>query len=147
MLSGGAFRVTENVIIHLTSAVIGFSLLAIFECIQTRISYILIPSVNSLRIARIRLFFCISTVVFNSFFVLCGIMSFVYLKHPFSEISYKYLLLWDESYGGYIWHCFSALFEWLLILTLTTFYATFVPEFRNFESFNELFEMNGVIDK
>jgi hypothetical protein len=132
-----AFRSSEHLVIHIIAGLTGCAIAIIFLITQTKMSYILITNVNSLRIARIRLICTILAFIFGTFATLAVILSAFGLKvQNHSKVLSVERLLWDESYGGYVAHCLSAMFEWLAMLTLSPFFATFVPEFKNIKSHN-----------
>jgi hypothetical protein len=131
-----AFRSSENLSLHLLGALSAFGFSFAYLFLQTKISYFLIPKVNSLRIARMRYFFTILAFIFGSLMFVCVVLSFIDLKVPIDKVKSAERLFWDTSYGGYIEHCLSALFEWLTIFIISPFYATFIPEFNNIESHN-----------
>ena len=41
----------------------------------------------------------------------------------------EFRLQWSKSDPGYLWHFLSALCEWLGMLALDLYFATFIPEF------------------
>ncbi len=131
-----AFRSSENLLLHLLGSLAAFGFSFAYLFLQTKISYFLIPKVNSLRIARMRYFFTLLAFIFGFLMFFCLFLSSINLKVPIDKVTSEERLFWDTSYGGYIEHCLSALFEWLAIFIISPFYATFIPDFNNIESHN-----------
>lgn len=111
LIAVGGHRATENIILHMSAANFALLFAILFQFIQCRISNMLIPTVNSLRISRIRSLVVISAVVFASLMFVTVILSANNLKVEYSHILHKSeeRLLWDGSYGEYVWHCLTAL--------------------------------------
>jgi len=132
-----AFRSSENLPLHLLGALPVFGASGIFLLLQSKISYLLIPlNVNSLRIARIRSMCTITAVVFGTLMILMILWSSIDLKVPIEKVWGVERLLWDQSYGGYVQHCLSAVFEWIIICIFCPFFATYIPEFKRISIHN-----------
>ncbi len=98
----------------------------ILYCIQTWISFQLAPKVNTKFVAIIRLIvtvFSILSVIFCCIFTVWSLM--LYKKDL-----YKDRLSWKQEDGGYVQHVIAAVSEWIYLLLVCPFFATFVGEFH-----------------
>ena len=77
----------------------------------------------------IRLILSLFCVIFSLLMLIFGILSVLSVSLE-KFLDNKFRVFWSESDSGYIYHCLSALFEWLTVLTLSPFFMTFIPEFK-----------------
>ena len=131
LASIAAFRSTEHLILHGMMAGTTFNTNLANMVIQTWISFKLIPTVNSLLMARFRLAL---TILFVSFLAGAGLSLLVIgvqvlaAQVPIFRMLGPDRLKWDESYPGYWAHGISAIFENLAILIGCPYYASFLGE-------------------
>ncbi|XP_054156098.1 DNA damage-regulated autophagy modulator protein 1-like [Oppia nitens] len=125
LISLASFRVIETSRIHFASAAVIFSVGPVFFGTQTWISYQLSPLINSQWMAYFRLsitLVSVVSIVSSSGFTLWSFQEFR-LKFRSSD-----RLVWTSADGGYWQHVLAALFEWLYLLSVGPFVATFVGE-------------------
>ena len=123
-----AFRSTEQVHLHLVFSFTTIIAYCLCITIQTWISYQMIPTVNTLRMARFRL--VIALLIHGSFLamLLLGIMALSQV--PYNQSFSPTRLLWDETWPGYYEHAISAILENIGIFMGCPFFASFVIEFK-----------------
>ena len=69
--------------------------------------------------------------------LLCAALMTIFGALSVFEIGFEAFLLndfrlhWSESSTGYWFHCWSALFEWFTVLSLSPYFLTFIPELKN----------------
>ncbi|XP_054162440.1 DNA damage-regulated autophagy modulator protein 2-like [Oppia nitens] len=132
-----AFRSTESLELHLlVGAVPVFSASLIYFLMQTHITYLTIPYVGTLKMARFRLLVSILSIIFGTCMLFGVLFSALGLKRTYADIRGPSRLVWDESYGGYVGHVVSTVAENVAIFMMCPFYASFYPEFRRIETQN-----------
>ena len=148
MICIGSIPVTYSLLIHaMFGGVPVMTSTIIYQYTQTWLSYRLIPFINTLRMARIRLFCTILAILSSILLVIsAGIM--IYQINDF-ELAIKMLdpvlrLNWDRSIPGYSGYTTFAVFEALLFLSATPFFASFVNEFKRINLINREFIFNKV---
>ena len=145
----GAFRSTEHLELHLTiGAFPAFFASFAYFCIQTQTSYKLIPSVNSLRIARFRLIITIVAFIFGLIMIItvpiASIQASLDGKPNYQELRGEPRLKWDESWGGLEAHVISTVAENLMIFMMCPFYASFITEFKRLNVQNGKLKYNFI---
>ena len=128
LVSAFAFRITEHFTIHMVFSFITIFAYCLYVAIQTWISYQMVPTVNTLRMARFRL--VIAILINGSFlvFILIGFMAFSQV--PQGQAYTPARLLWDKSWPGYYSHAISAISENLCVFMCCPFFASFVAELK-----------------
>ena len=132
LISTFAFRSTEHITLHLVFALATTIAYCLCIAIQTWISYQMVPTVNTLRMARFRL---VIAILINASFVQCILMGFkAYSQVPEGQAYTPARLLWHESWPGYYSHAISAICENFYILMGSPFFASFAAEFKTIQS-------------
>ena len=133
----GAFRSTEHLELHLgVGAFPAFFATMIYYCIQIWFSYQMKPFVNTQRMATFRLIIAILAAILGVIMTISMFATLPLINKSYSDLRGQPRLKWDESWGGYLMHCISAITENLMIFTVCPFYASFVTEFRRIKSQN-----------
>ena len=94
-----AFRPTEHYAIHMVFALTAIIAYCLCVAIQTWISYQMVPTVNSLTMARFRLVIAILINASAVLSILVGVLSQLQVKVAERQVSSPARLLWDESWG------------------------------------------------
>ena len=84
----------------------------------------------SKNLAKIRLLIAIITGFFCGVMIFSGLLSVITFSIK-SFLNNETRIQWSDSDPGYIWHCLSTLFEWFAVLSLSPYFATFIPEFKS----------------
>lgn len=129
-----SFRSTEHIDIHFLAAIPLFSAYCAVTSIQTWLSYKLIPSVNTLIIARIRLIITIFINICCLTYLLTFMVSVLQVRVPLSQLRSAARLWWDESWGGYEAHVISAITESMAIFLACPYFISFITDFKRIKS-------------
>jgi len=134
MVNKSSNKITESTIVHIINELllsVSVITLLVFECL---ITYKLVPFVNSLLLARIR--FTITVMITFSCILstVLAILSLILFKKDFNQFEYR--LKWKLLHGGYIFHILSAVSQWISVLLLSPFIATYIFDLRRIE-FND----------
>lgn len=113
---------------HMIGAMTCFTAGTIYFCLQTYLSYKMVPAVNGKIVVFIRAGLSVLTLILTITTIIPGYISML----EFQGNDYK---KWLPTDGGWGWHVASAISEWVLAIVYCCFLLTFVPEFRliNFE--------------
>ena len=128
LISTFAFRSTEHVILHLVFSNATIISYCLCVAIQTWISYQMVPTVNTLRMARFRL--VIALLIHGSFLAMLLLGIIALSQVPYNQSFSPTRLLWDETWPGYYEHAISAILENIGIFMGCPFFASFVIEFK-----------------
>ncbi len=126
MVTVASFRALEMLYIHAIGAFPLFVFGPILYCIQTWISFQLTPKVNTKFVAIVRLILTVFSILSVIF---CCIFTVWSLK-LYKKDRYKDRLSWKQEDGGYVQHVIAAASEWIYLLLICPFFATFVGESR-----------------
>ncbi|XP_066583367.1 DNA damage-regulated autophagy modulator protein 1-like [Prorops nasuta] len=117
------FQETRVVAAHMIGAMTCFTAGTIYFCLQTYLSYKMVPVVNGRAVVNVRIGLSMLTLIFTLTTIIPGYIS----MSKFRGNDYK---KWLPSDGGWGWHVTSAISEWILAIVYCVFLLTFVPEFR-----------------
>ncbi|GBM69235.1 DNA damage-regulated autophagy modulator protein 2 [Araneus ventricosus] len=118
------FQETSVIIVHMSGALIAFGCAALYSWMQTVISHYVCPLLNSVLIARLRVFFSlIQTAAFVTTLV-AGIIAH-------QNFHGKDPTKWHEEDGGFTAHVISTGAEWLLVMAFDFFILTYAREMQN----------------
>ena len=130
------FTSTQSIIIHSIGGYVTLYSIVIYSSIETWISYRMIPITNTLRTARIRL---ICTIISFVSFILLNVSALKCIFQVNSEILIKLMgpsrLFFIESSPFHFEYVFTAIFEIIMLLMATPFFASFIYEFNRFKLF------------
>lgn len=123
------FQEARVVAAHMIGAMTCFTAGTIYFCLQTYLSYKMVPAVNGWMIVYVRACLSALTMILTVATIVPGYISML----EFKGNDYK---KWQPTDGGWGWHVASAVSEWILVIIYCAFLLTFVPEFRqiNFEA-------------
>lgn len=119
------FREIELFKIHLFGALMAFGFGATYCWFQTWLSYSMAPLVNSIAMARWRLF--LSIVITINFLTTC-VMGQISIHHFHGKDPTN----WNPGDGGFVTHVISSVAEWIAALSLDFFILSFTKEFQTF---------------
>ncbi|GIY46346.1 DNA damage-regulated autophagy modulator protein 2 [Caerostris extrusa] len=118
------FQETSVIVVHMCGALVAFGCAAIYSWLQTIISHYVCPLLNSVAIARMRVFFSlIQTAAFITTMV-AGIIAH-------QNFHGKDPTKWHEQDGGFTAHVVSTGAEWLLVMAFDFFILTYAKEMQN----------------
>ncbi|XP_026831105.1 DNA damage-regulated autophagy modulator protein 1 [Ooceraea biroi] len=122
------FQEARVVAAHMVGAMTCFSAGTLYFCLQTYLSYKMVPAVNGTIIVYVRAVLSALTLILTIATIVPGYIS----MSEFQGNDYK---KWLPVDGGWDWHVASTICEWILAIVYCAFLLTFVPEFRliNFE--------------
>ncbi|XP_012057515.1 PREDICTED: DNA damage-regulated autophagy modulator protein 1-like [Atta cephalotes] len=122
------FQEARVIAAHMVGAMTCFSAGTLYFCLQTYLSYKMIPAVNGIIIVYLRAILSALTLILTIATIIPGYIS----MSEFQGNDYK---KWLPADGGWGWHVASTICEWILAIVYCAFLLTFVPEFRliNFE--------------
>jgi hypothetical protein len=119
-----SFRPNEFPILHpILSFSIFISIIA-YMALKTWISFQLSPQVNSKLIAKIRMIITILSVLSFLVMIVTGIWSLVVTENKTTQQRLK----WKSSDSGYYQHVVSSFANWIFVLLLSPFFATYFQE-------------------
>ena len=123
-----SFRSTEHVYLHLVFSFATINAYCLCVAIQTWISYQMVPTVITLRMARFRL---VIAILINGSFLVMLLMGTIALSQvPYSQAFTPTRLFWDKSWPGYYSHAISAISENIGIFMGCPYFGSFVAEFK-----------------
>ncbi|CAN7998680.1 unnamed protein product [Ixodes hexagonus] len=118
------FQETEVLYVHLCGAFLAVGVGTAYTWVHTRMSFHMQPLVNTLFVARLRLFLSIlATAAFIS--------TAVTAPMSFSKFHGKDRTKWKPDDGGYHLHVASTASEWILVFAVDLYLLTFVKELRH----------------
>ncbi|XP_011690726.1 PREDICTED: DNA damage-regulated autophagy modulator protein 2-like isoform X2 [Wasmannia auropunctata] len=122
------FQDTRVAAAHMMGAIICFLAGTLYFCLQTYLSYKMVPVVNGISIVYLR-------AILSALTLILTIAVFVTGHISVSEFQGNNYRKWLPADGGWGWHVASTTCEWVLAIVYCTFLLTFVSEFRliNFE--------------
>ncbi|KFM70630.1 DNA damage-regulated autophagy modulator protein 2, partial [Stegodyphus mimosarum] len=118
------FQETSVIIVHMTGALIAFGAAALYSWIQTVISHYVCPLLNSLFIARLRVFLSLILTASFGTTLIGGIIAYQNF-HGKDETK------WHPTDGGFTAHVVSTAAEWILVISFDFFILTFVTEMQS----------------
>ncbi|CAG2165148.1 unnamed protein product, partial [Oppiella nova] len=121
-----SFRSNEFPIIHPIIVITLFIAILVFIALKSWLSLRLSPQINTKLVAKARVI--ISVIMLISFIIslVCGIWAFAVTKNT----KVKQRLNWDSKDDGYIPHVISAITQWLFLILLSPFFATYFKEMK-----------------
>lgn len=117
------FQETAVLEVHMLGATMLFAMGNVYIWLQTVMSYYMHPLLNSLRMAKLRLF--LSTLA-SIGFVFTTIFAIISLTHFHGDNKRK----WHPKDGGFVPHLISTTSEWITTLAFDFFFLTFAREFQ-----------------
>ncbi|XP_067142296.1 DNA damage-regulated autophagy modulator protein 1-like [Centruroides vittatus] len=120
------FQETVAIIPHMIGASSCYIGGTTYFTLQAIISYMTCPHINTLQMARFRLFLAILSGFLTAICGLFGIISyFMFTK------SVKDIPKWAPGEGGFEIHIVSSLSEWAVTVLFAIYFITFVKDFKN----------------
>ncbi|EFN84986.1 Damage-regulated autophagy modulator [Harpegnathos saltator] len=108
---------------HMVGAMTCFSASILYFCLQTYLSYKMVPAVNNMIVVYVRAFLSVLTLKLTIASIVFGHISmFEFQGHDYKK--------WLPADGGWGWHISSTICEWILAIVYCAFLLTFVPDFR-----------------
>ncbi|XP_046373349.2 DNA damage-regulated autophagy modulator protein 1-like [Haliotis rufescens] len=120
---------TEVEAVHISGAFLVFVGGVIYTFLQAGISYHMYPDYNGLRICRIRLTICLTSLTCLIItLAAAGVALYKWNAVPHTKTKLK----WDEGDPGFTAHIVSTIGEWLTAFTFLSFFFTYVRDFQKF---------------
>ncbi|KAK4883710.1 hypothetical protein RN001_007029 [Aquatica leii] len=120
----GNFQETNVFFVHIIGAFLSFGFGAVWQVLQTWISFKVFPYSGTTSQNKIRFFFstiCVFSFVTSSF---CGLLGWFYFT---GDDPTK----WRKNDGGFAFHIISTISEWINAVIFAAFVLTFAPELKN----------------
>ncbi|XP_054155167.1 DNA damage-regulated autophagy modulator protein 2-like [Oppia nitens] len=121
-----SFRSNEFGIFHPIVCITLFVAILVFVSLKSWLSLRLSPQINSKLVAKIRIAIVVIMLISFILSLICGIWAFAVTKN--SKV--KHRLNWSTSDDGYIPHTISAVSQWLFVILLSPFFATYFKEMK-----------------
>ena len=125
-----SFRINEHFEIHVIATTILFLVELIFFSIQTWLTCQLVPKFATKLTAYVRIILMINIFILSIIFGVTFYLALLKVNVPFSNIRNS-SALWNESWGGYHYHVFSARAENILCFVSSLFIGSFFIDFNN----------------
>lgn len=117
------FQETAVIVVHMSGALLAFGCAAMYSWLQTIISHYVYPLLNSMFVARLRVFL---SLVLSAAFLTTLIAGIIAHQNFHGEDPMK----WNPEDGGFTAHVISTGAEWILVISFDFFLLTFVKEMQ-----------------
>lgn len=135
-------RISESSILHMFTEIFSTIMIIILLLLECWITYNFVPFVNSLLLARIRYIITVMIIFSASLSVLLAIWSFIAFKKDFQQFNYR--INWKLLEGGYIPHILSAISQWISVLLLSPFIASYVFDMKRIQFIDKQFSFEFI---
>lgn len=132
MTSIVSFRINEFPLLHPILCILLFLSIIAYLVLKTWMSFKLSPQVNTKLIAKIRLIITVLSIISFLIMIISGIWSLCVTENTTTQQRLK----WKSSDSGYYQHIVSAFGQWIFVLLLSPFFATYFRETQRMKIHN-----------